>query len=850
MLRVALQGLRGRKGPFAGAFVALAVAAALVMACGTLLLAGMSSTPPVERYSATPIVVTGHQKATIGAGTQNQDSVALFERARVRSALAGRIAHVPGVKDAIADISVPATLRAAARVVDGPTGHPNAVHPWETAALTPYALAAGRAPAGPRDIVVDSGLARRGGLEIGQRVRLASNGPARSMTVVGVAHTSADVERQGVMFVSTATAERLAALPGRADTIGVLPAPGTDTNELAARIRDQVGDEADVVTGDARGDVEHIENVEAKDAVGAIGSTFGGLSLVIAMFVVASTIGLSVLQRQREVALLRAVAATPKQVRRMIRWETLVVALLASAAGILPGAALAGLLGHALSDRGIAPEDMEVTVGVLPVVAAIASSVLTALIAVAAAGRRAARVRPTLALQESAAEPRLIGPVRLVGGLLATAAAFVLLTVAIASGDSTSAADIAAITSFVLVVGVALLGPLVARIAASLAGAVLGRSGRVSGFLAVSNMRTASRRFSSAMTPIVLTVAISSTFVFTATTREHATAQQERERVTADLVIQSDGAGVPRSALEEIRRVPGVATAVGTAETSLGPTLGSNYSFAQAVVADPEGLGRVLDLDVSHGSLARLSARSIALSKSQAQTAHAEVGDRVELVLGDGARRSVSVAAIYARGLGFGDAVLPTALGAAHTTNPMLSSVLVRTEPGTPPAAVASRLQGLTRRYPDLAVGTRADHTARVDANREANNWLFRILSGIIFVFTAIAVVNTLTMIALHRTRELALLQLVGGTRKQVLAMARWEGGMVVGLGVGIGAAIALTTLIPVSNVISGSAIPYAPIGLVALVLGGSAVVGLLATQFSTRLALRPRPVEGVGVGD
>ena len=545
------------------------------------------------------------------------------------------------------------------------------------------------------------------------------------------------------------------------------------------------------------------------------------------MFVVASTIGLSVLQRQREVALLRAVAATPKQVRRMIRWETLVVALLASAVGIVPGALLAHVLGGALSDRGIAPEDMEVAVGAIPVIAAVASTVVTALIAVAAAGRKAARVRPTLALQESAAEPRLIGPVRLILGVLATAGAFGVLAVAAASGDATSTADLAVLTSLVLVVAIALLGPLVARIAATILALVLGRTRNAPGFLAVSNMRTSSRRFASAMTPIVLTVAISATLVFTATTREHETAKQERDRVTADLVIQSDGAGVPRSALAEVRRTPGVATAVGTAETSLGPTLGSVYSLAQAQVADPQGLGRVLDLDVSDGSLAKLGAGSIALSKTQAETANAQVGDRVDLVLGDGTHRQVEVAAVYEHGLGFGDAVLPTALAAGHVTNPMLSQILVRTSAGVPPAQVASRLERLTASYPDVTVNDRGHHAARVDANRESNNWLFRILSVIIFLFTAIAVANTLTMIALHRTRELSLLRLVGGTRRQVLAMARWEGGMVVGLGVGLGALIALTTLVPTSKVMTGSYVPYAPIGLVVLVLGASAAVGL-----------------------
>src|SRR3954449_9234309 len=186
MLSVALQGLRGRKGPFAGAFIALAVAAALVMACGTLLQAGVRSTPPVERYAGAPIVVSGVQKARINVGSQNADSVALFERDRVPASLVAHIAAVPGVGSAIADISVPAQLRGPAGAIFGPTGHPIALHPWASAALTPYALESGRPPVGPHDIVIDSGLAHRGRLQVGRRVQLASNAPAQSMSVVGI----------------------------------------------------------------------------------------------------------------------------------------------------------------------------------------------------------------------------------------------------------------------------------------------------------------------------------------------------------------------------------------------------------------------------------------------------------------------------------------------------------------------------------------------------------------------------------------------------------------------------------------------------------------------------------------
>src|SRR3954470_13488814 len=120
MLRLAFQSLRGRKGPFAAAFVALSVAAALVMACGTLMQAGMGAQAPVERYAGTPFVVAGNQKATVNAGTQNEDSVALYERARLSTALVARLAAVPGVRSAIADTSTLAQLHGAHGAIAGP----------------------------------------------------------------------------------------------------------------------------------------------------------------------------------------------------------------------------------------------------------------------------------------------------------------------------------------------------------------------------------------------------------------------------------------------------------------------------------------------------------------------------------------------------------------------------------------------------------------------------------------------------------------------------------------------------------------------------------------------------------
>src|SRR5436190_18836740 len=108
MFGLAFQGLRGRRSPFAGAFVALAIAAALVMACGTLLQAGLSAQSPVERYAGAPIVVAGDQNARINVGTGNEDTVPLYERVRIPAALESKLRAIPGVRAAIADLAVPA----------------------------------------------------------------------------------------------------------------------------------------------------------------------------------------------------------------------------------------------------------------------------------------------------------------------------------------------------------------------------------------------------------------------------------------------------------------------------------------------------------------------------------------------------------------------------------------------------------------------------------------------------------------------------------------------------------------------------------------------------------------------
>ena len=816
MLRLALRSARGRLGTFTGALVALIASSALVMAGAMPLESALRTQPPVERYAATAAVVTGQQ--TIGT----EDKVPLTERARVDSALAARLAAVPGVRAAIADVSAPANLG----------GRTAQAHGWGSAALTPYALTAGRAPAGPDEVVTGYRA------KLGARLRLASSEAARTVTVVGVARPRHPAGQRAAIFLTDAEAARLAGHPDRADAIGVLAAPGFD----AARLRAASGD-AVVLTGDDRGKAEHPDLQAGREPLIAVTASFGGMALFIAIFVVASTMGLSIQQREREIALLRAVAGTPGQIRRMIAWEAVIVGLVGSLIGLWPGAVLGRELAEGLVEHGIAPPNLTVSAGWLPIAAAVGGGVTAALLAVLGAGRRAARVPPTLALADAAVEPKLLGPGRMVGGLIALAGAAPLFAVSISSSNPETVGATSQMTALFLVAAAGFLGPIVARFAASILGPPLARLSRVGGFLASSNLRTATRRFSSATTPLVLTVALSCTLLFSATTTDHAVTQERRAGLDGELAITGAG-GVPPAALDDVRATPGVRSAVALTPTTLAPSLGVSDEVISATVLSG-GQGGGFDAGVTAGSLADLHGKAIALGQRRAKDAHAELGDRVAVRLGDGARTHATVVAIYSRSLGFGDALLAPELAAGHQTDRMLGTVLVK---AGEPASVGRRLRALGDRYPGLRVSDRASLATVTDADREINRWLGPLFVAIIFGFTSIAVINTLVMIALQRGRELGLLRLVGGTRRQVRSMARWEAGLIIAIGLGVGLAIAATALLPLSQALTGSVRPYVPLDQLGAILGVSALLALVALTVPTRRALRTRPVEAIGL--
>jgi putative ABC transport system permease protein len=826
---LALSTLRSRKAGFIGAFLALLCAAAMVAACGVLLETGLRGRLAPERYAGAPIIVAAdqYQHWVKHKKDKTKDKAkSLTERAWLDESIAGRLRPLAGVAAVVPEV----TFRAVAfddhgRPLTG--GRPSWGHAWASAPLTPYVLAAGRPPRAPGEIVLDAAAGARAGDQVTVQT---TAGPAR-YRVVGV--TKGRLGGQASVFFSAGEARRLAGHDGKVTALGLLPKPGTGTLTRAVRGA-LAGTSAHVYTGDERGALEFRDADQARLRLISMGGALGGTCLLVAILVVVGTFALSIQQRLREIAVLRAVAATPRQIRALLGREALIVGTLAAVPGAVAGLGIAAWLRARFVALGAMPERLGLVLSPLPVIAAVVATVAAAWIAARVSGRRAARIRPVQALADAAIEPSRPALPRIVAGLVALAG-HIVLTVVLGGLHSDAAASPVTFLSVVLAaVAFALLGPLVVRVAATLLTAPL-RLSPAAGYLAAANLRTSARRFASVVTPAALAVGMTGTILFTQTTVGHA-AQRQVDAGTHAAYALTGSPGVAATTADAARRVPGVRVATEITRTRL--RVGQDKYPAQGVT--PGNLTTTLDLGVRAGSLTALTDGTVALSTTAARHRGARIGDPVPITLGDGVAVTPRLVAIYDRGLGFGDVTLPHDLVAAHVDDPLATTVLIDATP-----AARAGLTALTRDHPGLRLLDAGALRAQQRAQQQNAAQLNYVAMALIIAFTAIALVNTLAMATGDRTGELTLLRLVGTTRRQLLLMLRLETLAAVLIGVLLGTAVAVSTLSAYAGGMTGTPLPYAPPLAYLAIVAAVTALALTATTLPARLALRPPPNGG-----
>ncbi len=424
------------------------------------------------------------------------------------------------------DLIFPATLVADdGTVLSGVSGKPSWGHGWSSAALTPYTLVSGTPPQGDGDIVLDIATAGAARLEVGDTTVVQSTSSPKTYRVAGIARPDRAVVQQSALFFSTAEARRLAGHDGSVAAYGIF---GVSAGQAKAAL---AGTSAVVSTGRGRGQVEFIDAANARVKLTSMAGALGGTALIIAAIVVAGTFALSIQQRAREFALLRSIGTTPRQLRRMVSREALVLGLLGAIPGALLGLLAAGVIRAKFVSMGALPDTLQLARSPLPIIAAVIATAGAAWVAAWTSARRPSRIPPVSALAESAVESRTLAAGRIAVGALFTALAAIVTVLLSDLRTEPAALPVTYLTVLLWMVTVALLGPLLVRGAVALLGRLLRRF-PVSGFLAAQNVRANSRRLASVITPLALLIGFATTILFVPTTLDgaaHAQASRGHE---------------------------------------------------------------------------------------------------------------------------------------------------------------------------------------------------------------------------------------------------------------------------------------------------------------------------------
>lgn len=822
--RIVRADLRHHRRSLAGVFVAIFVASALVTGLGVLVESGIRGGLAPQRYTAAEVVVGAAQQVDVPEDLP----VPLRERAPVPDDAAREIAALPGVEAVVADVTVPLALR------NGTTDAVVEAHPWSATALTGFTLAEGREPAAGDEAVVLAGA----GHAVGDTLPLAHGGIAAMYTVVGLVSAESVPERAVPVFLTDERIRDLDPHGGAAQALGVFV--DGDPEPVATAIREAFP-QLVARTGDARGDVEFLDSAAARTLLVAIGSAFVGTCILVALFIVAGTLSLSVQARRREYALLRAVGATSSQVHSLIAREVLTIAVVAALLGIAPGYLLSSALQSAFVAGGVIPGDFALALSPFPALAALVLVLGSAWGAARIAARRPARLDPIEALRESSTGPGPIGLPRVITGIVFAAAGVSISTVPLTvRGDAAVGASAGA--AILLIVALALLGPWLVALCVRLVGPVLRRSS-AAGFLAAAHTTAGSRRMAAAVLPIALGIGLGLVQIGGPAIVADEAATQARAGVIADLRVAAP-AGLSPDVVGGLRGKPGVTAATGVVVSTavidsldIEGTVERTEYVLQGV--DPATVDGLLDLRVREGSLAALDGgTTVAVSADMAHTLGLDIGDPVTGALGDGSPLEATVVGIYQRGLGFGDLTMAADHIRAHTSAGLDSFALVSVDgSGAADTLAADGLQVAP------GSGQKASTTGAVSQQ----GWVSLIGLLVILGYIAIAVVNTLVMATGERSREFALLQLIGASRGQVRATMRTEAILIAGLSMVFGVLVAIPPLMGMSYGISGQPLPAMPVLGSLAIIGGMGALALVALRVATEAALRRRPIEEIG---
>jgi len=848
--RVALRGLLGRK--LRAALTAFAIVLGVAMVSGTFVLTdtikAAFNTVFTTVYQNTDAVITG--KSAIESGNNGNAPTT----PSLPASLLTKVRALPQVGEASGSISDSAQLVGRNGKVISAGGAPGLAFSYSPAGahFNPLTVKSGTFPTASNEIAIDASTASKKDYKVGDEIGVVARGPVEKFKVVGT------VQIGGVSSLGGATmaiftlpkAQQLFNKEGKYDTISVAAKHGYSPQQVVNAIKPLLGPSAQVRTGQGQA------QQATKDTSGFLNIfqdfllAFGGIALFVGSFVIANTLSITIAQRTRELATLRTLGASRRQVLRSVLIEAFVIGTVASIIGLFLGLLLAKALNSLLVSFGINLPQAATVFKTRTIVISLLVGIVITMVAALRPALRATRVPPIAAAREGSILP----PSRwakygthAAGGTVVGAFALMLIGLLV-SGLSVGVRLLAlGVGAIALFIGFSMLAPKLVPPLVRVLGWPASRIGGSAGKLAQGNSARNPARTASTASALMIGLALVTLVGVLAAGLRTGFRDSVNKAFLANYAITASNNFSPISLSSEkaVRGVPGVTAVVGV-RAGEGKAFGSHIN----VTGVPPNASEAIKVDWQAGGPgipAQLGNDGAFVNKDYAKAQHLQVGSPLSFETPTGRFLHLKLIGITNPPKGgdpYGDISVSEALFDREYQNPQNLFTFVNMQGGVT-AANTNTLNAALSGFPDAKLQTKSQF---IDNQLQGLTLLLNLLYVLLslsIVVSLFGIVNTLVLTVFERTRELGMLRAVGMSKRQVRRMIRHESVITALLGAAFGIPLGILLAALIGATINFGTFTI-PVGTLIVFVIAAVIAGLIAAIWPARRAGRLNVLEAL----
>ncbi|MFE4452628.1 ABC transporter permease [Streptomyces sp. NPDC056796] len=701
-----------------------------------------------------------------------------------------------------------------------------------------YTFTEGTGPVRPGQVALDKETAAKGAYRVGKPVRVATNGPVKEYTLSGIFTTEDGAVNAGgsLVLFDTEVAQQLYLRPGEFSDVTVAATAGTSDQKLLDAVKPLIPETAEARTGAELADEEARMTESGLKSLNAMLLAFAAIALFVGVFLIANTFTMLIAQRTKELALMRAVGASRRQVKRAILLEAGVVGTVASVIGFALGVGLAVGLRSAMGMFGGKIPAGPLVVSPTAVGSAFAVGVLITVFAAWLPARRAAKIPPVAAMSSVHAVATTKSLVlRNSFGAVLTLIGSALIVAGAAQGDENGRWLLGGGAFFALT-GVIVLIPLLSRPVIALVRPLLGKLFGVSGKLASQNAVRNPRRTGATASALAIGLTLVTGISVLGVTLGQAIDKMTTDNIRADyMVSMASGDSLDESALTALRKADGVAAA--SPQRSVWLLVGKDEKGVPASGVTPGDVEKVFDLKTVSGSLSSLKDGEIAVDSKTARSNGWKTGDSVPVSFQDEKKETLKVGALYEGNEFLSPVLISETVVAPHESAADIREVWLAMEGGQSDANEKAVVDALGDNPAMSIVDRQGIRDMFGGFINTALNIMYALLA-MALVIAVLGVVNTLAMSVFERQQEIGMLRAIGLDRRRVKRMIRLEAVVISLFGAVVGVALGTFLGWAIGKSLSADIPGYAlviPWDRIAVFLALAGLVGVLAALWPAR---------------